>query len=66
MDYIISIEKHLGKTMIKEFTEMQAGDVPATHADNSDLKKLIALDTYTDINEGIENFVTWYLNYYKL
>jgi UDP-glucuronate 4-epimerase len=66
MDYIISLEKHLGKTMLKEFIEIQAGDVPETHADNSELKKLIAIDSYIDINEGIENFVTWYLKYYKI
>jgi len=44
---------------------MQPGDVPSTVADIKKLRKLGWKPT-TRIEEGIENFVTWYRQYYKI
>ena len=45
---------------IKRFPE-QAGDVSITHADISKAKKVLEYKPSTSIEEGIENFVEWYL-----
>jgi hypothetical protein len=42
MDFIKAIEAALGKTAIKNFMDIQPGDVPATYADVDDLIKMWA------------------------
>lgn len=65
MDFIEAIEKHLGKTAIKEFRPMQSGDVPATWADVEDLYGKINYKPETQIAKGISNFISWYKEYYS-
>lgn len=65
MRYIEVLEKNLGKKAKKKMLPMQPGDVPATVADIRKLKKLGWKPT-TRIEEGINNFVTWYKEYYKI
>ena len=63
MDYIESLEKALGKTAEKEFLPLQPGDVPNTHADLTDLEIQFNYEPSTTIEEGITNFINWYLAY---
>ena len=63
-DYINSIEKHLGKKPKIIFEDLQPGDVEATFAETSSLEKWINFKPSTSIDEGIKNFVDWYLDYY--
>lgn len=65
MKFIDVIEKNVGKNAKKKMLPMQPGDVPATVADISKLKKL-GWKPETGIEIGIKNFVDWYRNYYKL
>ena len=65
MAFIEAIEKAIGKKAIKEYLPLQAGDVPATYADVSDLIKDTGFKPATPIVEGINNFVKWYKEYYK-
>jgi UDP-glucuronate 4-epimerase len=44
---------------------MQKGDVPATWADASLLEALTGYQPRTQVREGIENFVTWFREYYR-
>jgi len=64
MDFIEAIEKKLGKTIAKNFLPLQAGDVPATFADVSDLVEDLGYKPATSIQEGINKFVDWYVEFY--
>lgn len=61
-DFIEAIEASMGMTVKKEFLPMQAGDVPQTWADISDIQKMGYKST-TDISEGVQKFVDWFLAY---
>ncbi len=65
--YLIgTIEKVLGRTAVKNMLPMQMGDVPATYADVSDLTRDTGFTPATPIEVGVERFVTWYRQYYKV
>lgn len=65
MDYIQTLEKHMGMEAKKEMLPMQPGDVPSTVADISKLRAL-GWEPKTRIDEGIKNFVEWYRMYYGM
>jgi UDP-glucuronate 4-epimerase len=65
MDYIRAVEKGLGKTAKMELLPLQPGDVPASHADVSDLVRDTGYKPDTSIEDGVKAFTDWYLNYYK-
>jgi UDP-glucuronate 4-epimerase len=62
--YIDVLEKCLGKTAEKNLLPLQAGDVPDTYADVTDLVNDVGYRPNTSIETGISNFVSWYLSYY--
>lgn len=64
MDFIEALEKALGKTAEKNFMPMQAGDVPSTFADVSDLENNLGFKPETSVETGVKNFVEWYLEHY--
>ena len=64
MDFITTLEGHLGRTAKKNFLPLQAGDVPATSADVDDLMAAVGFRPVTPIAEGIGRFVAWYREYY--
>jgi UDP-glucuronate 4-epimerase len=63
MDYIEALENALGKTAKKEFLPLQPGDVPDTYADVNDFVKQFNYKPSTTIEEGITNFISWYLDH---
>ena len=65
LDFIETIEKELGIKAVKEFYEMQPGDVYKIYADVSGLQRDFAYSPDTPLEKGIKKFVEWYLNYYK-
>ena len=66
MDFIDAIEKALGKTIEKNMLPIQAGDVPATYADVSDLVENLNYQPATPVQVGIDNFVKWYREFFKV
>ena len=66
MDYIEAIEMALGKKAIRNYMEMQAGDVPATWAQNDLLRALTGYTPQTDVAEGVGKFVAWYRDHYQV
>ena len=66
MDYIAALEKALGKKAEKEFLPLQAGDVPATYANVDDLVEQFNYKPTTSVEEGINRFVSWYRDYFKV
>ena len=43
---------------------MQAGDVPITFADTSDLEKDFGYKPTTSLREGLRKFAEWYYSFY--
>lgn len=72
MDYIAALEKALsnavGREIVaeKEFLPMQPGDVKATYSDSSPLKRDFDFKPSTSIEEGLQKFADWYVDYYKV
>ena len=66
MDFISAIETACDREAIKNFHDMQPGDVPSTYADVSLLNRLIGQRPNTPIQEGINAFVKWYRDYHRL
>lgn len=66
LDFINAIEQELGIEAKKDFLPIQAGDVPATYADVSDLVANVNYKPDTTIKEGIKQFISWYKSYYKV
>jgi UDP-glucuronate 4-epimerase len=66
MDFIDCIEAEVGKKAKKNFLPMQAGDVPATSADVSDLIRDVGFQPATPVAVGVKNFVRWYREYFQV
>lgn len=66
MDFIEAIEKKLDKKAKKNMLPLQAGDVPSTYADVSDLIEDLNYKPATPIQEGIDKFIDWYLEFFKV
>ena len=66
MYLIETLERMLGKKAEKRFLPMQAGDVPATCADVDDLMRDVGFKPATPIETGVQRFIEWYLEYYRV
>ena len=66
MDFITAIENKLGLTIKKNFLPIQAGDVPATFADVQDLIDDLDYKPETPIQEGVDKFIDWYLEFFNI
>lgn len=64
--FISVLEDKIGKKAIKNYMEMQPGDVIRTCADTSDLENMINFKPSVSIEEGLEKFAKWYKNFYEL
>jgi len=66
MDYVQEIEKNLGMKAKLNLMPMQNGDVKKSHADIGDLVKDFEYSPKWSIQNGIKNFIQWYLDYYNV
>ena len=66
MDYIEAVEEALGKKAELNLLPLQAGDVPDTFADVTDLIGAVDYKPSTPVKQGVANFVEWYKEYYKV
>ncbi len=64
-DYLNLIEKKLGKKALIKKLPLQKGDIIKTHSDISSLNSYANYTPKTDIEEGIEKFIEWFIKYYK-
>ncbi|NDK38722.1 NAD-dependent epimerase [Pseudoxanthomonas gei] len=62
--YIEVLEQCLGRKARMEMLPLQAGDVPDTEADVSELVVRVGYRPKVSVEEGVANFVRWYLDYY--
>ena len=65
MDYIKQIEKNLNLKVIKNFLDLQQGDIPKNLFKMINTKKLINYKFKTDYKKGVSNFISWFLEYFK-
>jgi UDP-glucuronate 4-epimerase len=66
LHYLVKLlEKNIGKKAQKEYLPLQPGDVPETQANITKAKKLLGWKPKVSIENGIKEFVEWYLEYYK-
>ncbi|WP_335871158.1 SDR family NAD(P)-dependent oxidoreductase [Bacillus sp. 2205SS5-2] len=72
MVFIETLEKALSNALGKEvqfekiFEPIKPGDVPATYASTDELQKTVGFKPETSIEEGLQKFVDWYVDYYNL
>jgi len=66
MDFIEAIENALGRKIQKNMMPLQAGDVPATYANVDDLVRHLDYKPSTSVQKGIDNFVAWYREFFKV
>jgi UDP-glucuronate 4-epimerase len=66
MRYIECIESSLGRKAQKNMLPLQPGDVPDTFADIDDLERDVGYRPATPVEVGVERFVRWYVDYYKV
>lgn len=63
-DFITALETATGKTAIRNYMDMQQGDVPATWANAQLLRSLTGYAPRTNLCSGVSRFVDWYRSYY--
>ena len=72
MDFIHTLEiclsNSLGRKVVfeKVYEPIKLGDVPATYASTKLLEEAIAFKPKTSIEEGLQKFTDWYVNYYNI
>ena len=66
MDYIHEIEKNLGIKAILNLMPMQDGDVRKSHANVDNLIRDFDYSPKWNIQDGVKNFIQWYVDYYNV
>ncbi len=66
MRYIQALENCLGIKAKMNMLPMQPGDVASTNADVSHLQAWVDFRPQTKVEDGIQRFVTWYREYYRI
>lgn len=72
MIFIETLEKCLSNALGKEilfekvFESIKPGDVPATYASTNLLEEAIEFKPETSIEQGLQKFADWYVEYYKV
>jgi UDP-glucuronate 4-epimerase len=72
MTFIEALEKaltnSLGRDVVfdKVFEHIKPGDVPATYASTDLLQEAVGFKPSTTIDEGLNKFAQWYVDYYKV
>jgi UDP-glucuronate 4-epimerase len=62
-DFVDAIEAAVGRKAIRNYMDMQPGDVPATWANADLLHRLTGYRPKTDFRKGVAEFVAWYREY---
>lgn len=71
MVFIQSLERALSQSLGREvefekiYEPIKPGDVPATYASTDKLEAVTGFKPQTSIQEGLQRFTDWYVDYYK-
>jgi UDP-glucuronate 4-epimerase len=66
LDYIGAIETALDRKAEKRLLPLQDGDVPATYANTDLLNDWVGFVPGTSVQDGVNRFIAWYRDYYKV
>lgn len=66
MDYIKALEESLGVVATKNMLPLQSGDLLDTSADTKALYDMIGFKPETTVRDGVNSFVSWYRDFYKV
>ncbi|MCA0199305.1 MAG: NAD-dependent epimerase/dehydratase family protein [Proteobacteria bacterium] len=66
MDFIATLEKHIGKRAVLNMMPMQPGDVEGTWCDVSALGRAVDYQPRVSLDEGLDKTVAWFRDYYKV
>ena len=64
--YVDVLEQALGVEAVRQFEDIQPGDVPATWANVDALKEAVGFAPATPVEEGVRRFVAWYRDFYRI
>jgi UDP-glucuronate 4-epimerase len=64
LDYIRTLERVLGRKAKLKMQPMQPGDVKATYADTTALRKAVGFAPRTPLAAGLERFAQWFKSYH--
>jgi UDP-glucuronate 4-epimerase len=62
--FIATLERLLGKPALRDYRDMQPGDVPATYAAIDRLAAATGFAPHTPLETGLARFVAWYREHY--
>jgi UDP-glucuronate 4-epimerase len=65
MQFVHAIERSLGRKAKMKMLPFQPGDVYKTVADVTKLRDICGYNPKTQMEEGVDRFVKWYLEFYK-
>lgn len=65
-DFVTIMQEKFQKEADIKYLPMQKGEVHKTYADISKIKELFNFSPKTNIEDGIEKFVSWYKEYYGI
>lgn len=63
-DFVLTLENIIGKKAKIRLEKMQKGDVHQTYADVSKLKQDYGFQPQTKLQDGLQAFYDWYIEYY--
>jgi UDP-glucuronate 4-epimerase len=66
LQFIECIEEALGVRAIKNFMPLQSGDVVNTWADTRELEERVGFRPQVAVPVGVQSFVHWYRDYYRV
>ncbi len=66
LDFIACIEDALARKAVLNLLPLQDGDVPRTYANTDALNDWVGFVPRTRIDHGVNRFVAWYRDYYKV
>lgn len=66
MDYISILEQIIGKKANVNLQSEQPGDMAFTYADIEMARKQLGFNPVTSIEQGLQSFVNWYMEYYGI
>lgn len=64
-DYISALERSLAVRAHRRYLPLQPGDMVGTEADTSALAQCTGFRPSTSVEDGVQQFATWYREYYR-
>ncbi len=66
LEFVETLEAIIGKKAARVMKPMQPGDVPATYADISAIRRDYGFEPRTALADGLSRFVGWYRQHYRV